>query len=177
MSVKKTPHEIDDLFKGLGDQQYQTASEPQVSLPESQLPAVVLDAPEGLVDGDAAQLVDSGEPHLPESGGNDEAASTGSKPQSKSARKGTAQKALRRSPVAIDASPQTEPGAILGHATAERYMSVRQVASRYDVGISTIWRWALEDNRFPAPLRLSKGITRWLESELRSFEALRRTPK
>lgn len=176
MRVKITPHETDDLFKALDDQQCAPADESQVGLPESQLPAAP-DAPDGSADGNAAQLVDSGGPHLPESGGNDEAVSTGSEPQFKSARNGRPQKVPRRSPAAIDASPQPESGTILDHATAERYMSVRQVASRYDVGISTIWRWALEDDRFPAPLRLSKGITRWLESELRSFEALRRTTK
>ena len=177
MRVGKSPHEIDDLFKAAIDQQNMPASEPNVGFPGSELPAAAPDAPYGSADGDAAQLLDSAEPQVPESGYNDEAVSTGPKPQSKSARNGTPQKALRRRTPAIDASAQKGPAATFGQATAERYMSVRQVAARYGVGLSTIWRWAADDDNFPRPFQLSSGITRWLESELRSFEALRRTRK
>jgi predicted DNA-binding transcriptional regulator AlpA len=62
-------------------------------------------------------------------------------------------------------------------ARIERYLSVRDVASRYGVGRSTIWRWSSEDGTFPNPIHLSTGITRWLETELLAFEAGRKSVK
>jgi len=59
----------------------------------------------------------------------------------------------------------------------ERYFTVRQVATRYRVGIATVWRWVKEQDGFPEPVRLSKGTTRWLEADLVRFEVARRAGK
>ncbi|WP_204886479.1 helix-turn-helix transcriptional regulator [Parvibaculum sedimenti] len=59
----------------------------------------------------------------------------------------------------------------------ERYFTVRQVATRYRVGIATVWRWVKEQDGFPEPVRLSKGTTRWCETDLLRFEIARRAGK
>jgi predicted DNA-binding transcriptional regulator AlpA len=51
------------------------------------------------------------------------------------------------------------------------------VATRYRVGIATVWRWVKEQDGFPEPVRLSKGTTRWLEADLVRFEVARRAGK
>jgi predicted DNA-binding transcriptional regulator AlpA len=41
-----------------------------------------------------------------------------------------------------------------------QYVSDVQLAARYGVNRSTIWRWASKGN-LPAPTQLSPGCTRW----------------
>jgi predicted DNA-binding transcriptional regulator AlpA len=53
-----------------------------------------------------------------------------------------------------------------------RYLSIDEVAKRYGVGHSTVWRWVKNDDRFPAPIKLSPGTSRWLEMELLKFETV-----
>jgi len=53
---------------------------------------------------------------------------------------------------------------------ASRFLSIEQVAKRYGVGKSTVWRWVASDKNFPAPIKLSKGTSRWLEQQLLDFE-------
>ena len=55
----------------------------------------------------------------------------------------------------------------------DRYVCVKEVATRFGVAVSSIWRWAKEGS-FPKPTRLGHGTTRWLESEVLAFEAERR---
>jgi predicted DNA-binding transcriptional regulator AlpA len=62
-------------------------------------------------------------------------------------------------------------------ARPPQYLSVKQVAARYEVGVATIWRWVKADNGFPAPVRLSTGVTRWLEADLLAFEISRRADR
>lgn len=57
----------------------------------------------------------------------------------------------------------------------DRYLTVRQTAARYGVGVATIWRWAKCEGEFPQPIRLSKGTTRWKESDLFLFEREKET--
>lgn len=52
---------------------------------------------------------------------------------------------------------------------SESYLSDRQLAERYSVHKSTIWYWCTK-NRFPSPVRLSKGITRWRVSDIIAWE-------
>ena len=54
---------------------------------------------------------------------------------------------------------------------ASRYLSIEEVAKRYSVGHSTIWRWVKKGGQFPAPIKLSPGTSRWLEAELLEFES------
>lgn len=41
-----------------------------------------------------------------------------------------------------------------------RYVSDGQLAERYSVSRSTIWRWTAKGH-LPAPIHLSPGCTRW----------------
>ena len=47
----------------------------------------------------------------------------------------------------------------------EKFLNVREVASRFGVSVSTIWRWAADEN-IPAPIKLGVQTTRWRESEI-----------
>ncbi|MBB3996128.1 putative DNA-binding transcriptional regulator AlpA [Sulfitobacter undariae] len=53
---------------------------------------------------------------------------------------------------------------------ASRLLSIDDITKRYGVGRSTVWRWVKKDGRFPAPVKLTAGTSRWLESELLEFE-------
>ncbi len=53
---------------------------------------------------------------------------------------------------------------------ASQFLSIDDITKRYGVGRSTVWRWVKKDDRFPAPIKLSPGTSRWLESELLEFE-------
>lgn len=50
----------------------------------------------------------------------------------------------------------------------EKLQNVKDVANTLGVGISTVWLMAKE-HRFPAPLKISKGATRWKQSEVQAF--------
>lgn len=54
------------------------------------------------------------------------------------------------------------------------FLSVKQVATRYGVSTHTIWRWKRE-KRFPAPVSIGTGCTRWRLSDLIEHEATLRT--
>jgi predicted DNA-binding transcriptional regulator AlpA len=45
------------------------------------------------------------------------------------------------------------------------YVSDIQLAKRYSVSRSTIWRWT-ERGILPAPIRISRNCTRWLRSDI-----------
>ena len=53
-----------------------------------------------------------------------------------------------------------------------KFLSDRDLANRYSVGRTTIWRW-LADGRLPAPVHLTPGTTRWRLSDIEAFEAQR----
>lgn len=52
----------------------------------------------------------------------------------------------------------------------ETYLSDLQLAKRYGVHRSTIWRWIKTDVRFPAPINFSPGCTRWKLSQIEAWE-------
>lgn len=52
----------------------------------------------------------------------------------------------------------------------ETYLSVEDVAARYDVSKDTIWRWRREGD-FPKPIKLGPRITRWRLSDLEKHES------
>ena len=56
---------------------------------------------------------------------------------------------------------------------AERYLTVLEVAQRYGLSKSSVWRLAGEDKGFPQPLKLAEGTTRWQLSKLLEYEHLR----
>lgn len=50
----------------------------------------------------------------------------------------------------------------------EQFEKVQSVAKRFDIGVSTVWEW-VKQGEFPAPVKLSKGCTRWKISELQAY--------
>ncbi len=61
--------------------------------------------------------------------------------------------------------------------TYQEYQSANQVALRYNVTPISIWRWAKNDPNFPKPRKLSPRCTRWLLSELETWEKVRTQTK
>ena len=51
----------------------------------------------------------------------------------------------------------------------EYYLSDTQVATRYSIGRATVWRWVSE-RKFPNPVKLSPGCTRWRSSDIDAWE-------
>jgi prophage regulatory protein len=51
----------------------------------------------------------------------------------------------------------------------QKYADVAALAARYGVDKATIWRWTAA-GRFPKPVRLSPGCTRWRFDEVEAFE-------
>ena len=54
------------------------------------------------------------------------------------------------------------------------YVSVTQLARRYSVDRSTIWRW-VQRGTLPQPVRLSEQTTRWKLDEIERRDAERET--
>ncbi|MBC7478652.1 MAG: helix-turn-helix domain-containing protein [Pseudorhodobacter sp.] len=53
--------------------------------------------------------------------------------------------------------------------TSEQYLTVDQVASRYNTSTDSIYCWKREGD-FPKAVRLGKGTTRWRLSDLAAYE-------
>ena len=49
------------------------------------------------------------------------------------------------------------------------FLDVHGVAKRYDVKAATIWAW-MSKGRFPQPLRLTPGCSRWSVNDLKAWE-------
>ena len=60
------------------------------------------------------------------------------------------------------------------HMTENTYVSVTQLARRYSVDRSTIWRW-VQRGTLPQPFRLSEQTTRWKLEEIEQRDAERET--
>lgn len=50
-----------------------------------------------------------------------------------------------------------------------QYLSDKTVAARYDVSRPTVWRWT-RHGKFPKPVKLNNGSTRWKLSDLEKWE-------
>ncbi len=50
------------------------------------------------------------------------------------------------------------------------YLSVDQVATRFNVSKDTIWRWKRQD-AFPRPVKLGGMTTRWRLSDIEQWES------
>lgn len=50
-----------------------------------------------------------------------------------------------------------------------RLLTVQQVAETLGVSVSFVWRKAKTDPTFPKPIRLSPGITRWDDEEVKNW--------
>lgn len=53
------------------------------------------------------------------------------------------------------------------------YLQDSDVAKRYGVSRTSVWRWLKTDPKFPAPVNLSAGCTRWKLADLEAWEATR----
>ena len=53
------------------------------------------------------------------------------------------------------------------------YLSVTQLAERFGVNKSTVWRWSQTDTTFPSPVKLGAQVTRWEFSEIKTWELRR----
>ncbi|MFD1208661.1 helix-turn-helix transcriptional regulator [Modicisalibacter tunisiensis] len=53
---------------------------------------------------------------------------------------------------------------------ARTFLTAKQVAARYDVGVATIWRWSRDRDDFPKPKKLGDNCTRWRLSDLEHWE-------
>lgn len=49
------------------------------------------------------------------------------------------------------------------------FLSDKQVAARYGVQRTSIWRW-IRNNNFPEPVKLSPGCTRWPLDRVQEWE-------
>ncbi|WP_430471802.1 helix-turn-helix transcriptional regulator [Thalassospira lucentensis] len=49
------------------------------------------------------------------------------------------------------------------------FLSDKQLATRYNVARSTVWRW-VQTRNFPKPVKLGKGCSRWRISDLEKWE-------
>jgi prophage regulatory protein len=54
-------------------------------------------------------------------------------------------------------------------AGAARYLDVQALAKRWDVGVSTIWRWT-KQGIIPQPYHIGTGATRWAIEEIEAYE-------
>lgn len=54
--------------------------------------------------------------------------------------------------------------------TNRTFMTAKQVATRYDVGVATIWRWSRDRADFPKPKKLGDNCTRWRLADLEQWE-------
>jgi prophage regulatory protein len=52
---------------------------------------------------------------------------------------------------------------------SDMYHNVREVAERFGVDPSTIWRW-VKDGFFPKPYKFGPATTRWFEGDIKTFE-------
>lgn len=59
------------------------------------------------------------------------------------------------------------------NGSVDRFLNVVEVAQRYGLSKSSVWRLAAENKDFPKPFKLAKGTTRWRLSDLIAFERLR----
>ena len=50
------------------------------------------------------------------------------------------------------------------------YISDLQLAQRFGVSRATVWRWA-QHGKFPQPVKLSPGTSRWKLSAVEQWEA------
>jgi|TARA_R110002012_G_scaffold254780_2_gene433903 prophage regulatory protein len=52
----------------------------------------------------------------------------------------------------------------------QTYLSVKSVAHRYDIGISTVWL-RVKQGKLPQPIKLHGTSTRWKLEDLEKWEA------
>ena len=54
------------------------------------------------------------------------------------------------------------------------FLSTKEVAARYGVDLSTVWRWRRDDSDFPEPLQLNANTVRFKLTDLEAWEESKR---
>ena len=54
---------------------------------------------------------------------------------------------------------------------ATAYLTVDQVAERYNTSKASIWRWTKTNASFPQPIKIGPNCTRWSLEDLLAHEA------
>jgi len=54
----------------------------------------------------------------------------------------------------------------------QAYWTDKEIAARLGVARASIWRWVSE-GRFPKPIKLTSGCTRWRREDVEAWEASR----
>jgi predicted DNA-binding transcriptional regulator AlpA len=54
----------------------------------------------------------------------------------------------------------------------QMFFSDKQIAKRYGVTRTTVWRW-VRHNKFPPPVKISKGCSRWPIEKVKEYERKR----
>lgn len=57
-----------------------------------------------------------------------------------------------------------------GGVPSVKFLNVVEVAARYSISVSTIWRWLKTNPNFPKPVHPSNGATRWRVADLDAFD-------
>ncbi len=52
-----------------------------------------------------------------------------------------------------------------------KYVNIKQVAERYGVDTSTVWRWRKAKPEFPQPHRFGPQTLRWSLADLDTYDA------
>jgi len=56
------------------------------------------------------------------------------------------------------------------YTTGSAWLSVEQVAQRYEVSSASIWRW-VRQGRFPKPVKIGPRSTRWRRKSIDDHDA------
>lgn len=51
------------------------------------------------------------------------------------------------------------------------FLTISEVAARYSVSRTSIWRWLKTDQNFPKPIQIAKATLRWRVSDLEAWES------
>lgn len=76
----------------------------------------------------------------------------------------------KRSDGETGSSDETQNNQAPREPDRQPFLSDQDVAKRYSVSRTTIWRWLQNEESFPAPIRLAQGTTRWTLAELEAYE-------
>lgn len=71
-------------------------------------------------------------------------------------------------------APDNTPVHHVTSIASPRFLTVKEVASRLSISVSSVWRHAKEDETFPRPIHIARRSTRWVLSEIEAYEASRR---
>ncbi len=63
-----------------------------------------------------------------------------------------------------------------GNGYQRAFLDIRAVGRRYDVKRATVWAW-MQQGKFPQPIRLTAGCSRWSLEDLKVWEDEKRAER